>query len=1009
VPPWRRADRCRERLPGTCLPPDRADLASPLTAPPPSLLPAHARPRSAYFALPFIPDPRAHDSFAPLFEDAWVLDLRAQLASFLASALSQVDARPPTLYRVFRAAHAHVRGGSTSSAASAASSARSGHAASVASSSGASPPASPASPGLRARDELVSDTASSARSLGVAAGRVLRACRRAVADADAKGADAVAVAAVGTLRRAGDILASAIQEARPAILRAEAVVGRSRGRGGDWDDSSKPASTVSSAAGGNRSRGRPGGAEDRGAPAGADGAWRWDGEGGDGAEGGSGAGFGRTRLRLEGRVTGGPAVPPWHARGSLPPLSWGRVRRDLSRYAVAAASGSVHSGRRCCLLLQALRWRVTRTRPGGARRALLREWAAGDALGVHTAGQPRRSERRPDAEAAAVGSPDGAGAAPSAGAPGGGAEDREAASRAAPAAAVRGQLGPLVVRLLRCPAPAVSEGACRCVNAVSSEAVGRAYVTRAPGLVPALLSVLRGEAGDTPARQNALGALQKCSLRRSAQRDMIEGGALEWATAALAGHSRWRRARAARRQSMGTAGVAALAEAEADAARFRLAPYSVEYAAALVMNLSLRGSGRRRAAAMAEDEDGEQPVLRLLRDSLVTGLLGRAPGQDGKDADDDDDDDGADEEEEAPAEQVRTYLNGALYSLLTSAPLLERARAEGLDRVVEGAMGSAREQHRRHLEFILEQVRSGAAADDDDDEEEEDDDDDDDDDADAAEDDDALGADEDLDAEEEGEEDGDVDDALVPEEDEGEHAGEGLLAAGYSVAAVSRRALAQQGSGDDADGDGAGAGAPALRPVTPGARRGQPPLPAELEPRPRILRTPPGIARGRLMAAIDETGLSHGSVLDGGGTTAGRRPGRGTSEASSGDSSPARHAPAVRGEWGADGRLDERDEYDDDRDDDGLAPAGTLPPDTPSTLPIGGLLAGDDSTLGSPRPGFRDDDLDDAPPRATPARAPPRVDPPAEDVTDEAPAEHVFAARPRILRSPSSSPGGPLF
>ena len=72
---------------------------------------------------------------------------------------------------------------------------------------------------------LVVDAAGSARALGVAASKVMRAARRAVADADARGPEAVAVAAVGTLRRAADMLADAIKAARPGLQRAESVVG----------------------------------------------------------------------------------------------------------------------------------------------------------------------------------------------------------------------------------------------------------------------------------------------------------------------------------------------------------------------------------------------------------------------------------------------------------------------------------------------------------------------------------------------------------------------------------------------------------------------------------------------------------------------------------------------------------------------------------------------------------------------------------------------------------------
>jgi len=807
----------------------------------------------------------------------------------------------------------------------------------------------------------------------------------------------------------------------------------------------------------------------------------------------------------------------------------------------------------------------------------------------------------------------------------------------------------------------VSEAACRLVNAVASASAGRAYVSRAHGLVAALLWVLRGEAGDTAARQNALGALQKCSLRRSAQRAMTDAGAVEWAAAALGGHARWRAARQQMRAAHSASFVGGAAgrsspslsqaqEAETRAARFRLAPYSVEYAAALLMNLCLRPEGRRRAAAMGDearrraadappsaeaaaatalhsDGDGQaatggsgapkappdlaatEPVLQMFKLALQVGLLGTPPGgqpslpQAGiEEAEQDAEDDEA-------ADQVRTYLNGALYSLLTLPAILDRARACGLEAAVSGAQTASGEVQRRHLGFILRQLRtsssasqsasgeaahlvggrdglgsgraapedgtqagspgrpfagtiaSGAGAErgagseghrtsghngdaghgegddvggvdgnDDDDGHDDDDDEDDDEDDDGE-----------LDASEGGaidadnmdeDEDGDAADVLVAVHAEGEAAGEELLGRLYTQAAVHRRNAAREA----AESSGAAEGAPPQRPLTPGQGRvlampdsGRTPqtledLPPELQPRPKLLRTPPGMQRSRLLSAIAESGMSHGSMLDatrrqpsaadraagtggvparastlsssGGFVSDWRQPPAGLSpgdsglallprripghslgkeresddEASDGEGSVARDGgPTNAGpglpDWPAEGRIavghdtgeveavsshrirashtsgpDGTSDWsrvparsghllaDDVLDEPGLAPVGLLPPDTPNTLPIGGIISGntaggdsdweDDGNreavgFSTPRRSAEANalggsDVAMAPTRQTPAvdRVLPGTDcaaldrPPASEVPDVAPADEVFAARPRILRSP---------
>ena len=42
----------------------------------------------AYFALPYVPDPRKHPSFKELFEEKWIQDLESRLLQFLSTSLT---------------------------------------------------------------------------------------------------------------------------------------------------------------------------------------------------------------------------------------------------------------------------------------------------------------------------------------------------------------------------------------------------------------------------------------------------------------------------------------------------------------------------------------------------------------------------------------------------------------------------------------------------------------------------------------------------------------------------------------------------------------------------------------------------------------------------------------------------------------------------------------------------------------------------------------------------------
>ena len=109
------------------------------------------------------------------------------------------------------------------------------------------------------------------------------------------------------------------------------------------------------------------------------------------------------------------------------------------------------------------------------------------------------------------------------------------------------------------------------LNALASEFLGRSYLLQRPDIVQILVSALYGEGkNDTYLRQNALGTLQKFSLRKEAQNQMIQYDVIRW-----------------------------IIETIRDEIE-QLSDYSLEYATALLMNLSLRVNGKNKCQELPE-------------------------------------------------------------------------------------------------------------------------------------------------------------------------------------------------------------------------------------------------------------------------------------------------------------------------------------------------------------------------------------------------------------------------
>ena len=67
------------------------------------------------------------------------------------------------------------------------------------------------------------------------------------------------------------------------------------------------------------------------------------------------------------------------------------------------------------------------------------------------------------------------------------------------------------------------------LNSLANEYQGRSYLLKFNNIVSMLIETLYSEGSDDSyLRQNALGTLQKFSLRKGAQTNMIEGGVIAW-------------------------------------------------------------------------------------------------------------------------------------------------------------------------------------------------------------------------------------------------------------------------------------------------------------------------------------------------------------------------------------------------------------------------------------------------------------------------------------------------
>jgi len=196
-----------------------------------------------------------------------------------------------------------------------------------------------------------------------------------------------------------------------------------------------------------------------------------------------------------------------------------------------------------------------------------------------------------------------------------------------------------------CADPELSELTVAILAVLACEAVGRTYVVDNVAAVESVVKMVMMQSLDSSLHTQALAALQRLSLRRASQDRMIELGLVEWVVGVLG----W----------------------QAEAIQGAPSEFSLEFASALLMNLALRTAGKQRCVEL----DTLTVVLNLM---------------------------------EHWNPQIRTHVNGTLYSLLSVSSFRARARNAGLEGVLHSLMSQARREGDdiscKQVEFLLEQL-----------------------------------------------------------------------------------------------------------------------------------------------------------------------------------------------------------------------------------------------------------------------------------------------------------------
>lgn len=191
----------------------------------------------------------------------------------------------------------------------------------------------------------------------------------------------------------------------------------------------------------------------------------------------------------------------------------------------------------------------------------------------------------------------------------------------------------------------VSELTLGILAVLACEAIGRTYIVANIVSVERLVETAKAHPFDSPLHVQALAAMQRLSLRRAPQDRMIKLGLVEWAVGMLG----W----------------------PGEAIQGMPSEFSLEFGSALLMNLALRTAGKRKCVEL----DTLTVALNLM---------------------------------EHWNPQIRTHINGTLYSLLGVPTFRARARHAGLEGVLRyihsHASSLSDDIAKKQIEYLLEQL-----------------------------------------------------------------------------------------------------------------------------------------------------------------------------------------------------------------------------------------------------------------------------------------------------------------
>lgn len=183
--------------------------------------------------------------------------------------------------------------------------------------------------------------------------------------------------------------------------------------------------------------------------------------------------------------------------------------------------------------------------------------------------------------------------------------------------------------------------ALKLMNVITNENKGRTYMLSKPSLIDEIVKVMIREETDSEIRQNCLGIVQKFTLRSEPQKRLIDLDVILWVTNTFIASSN------------------------------SISDYTLEYGLALLMNLSLRSSGRDKCELVSEK------LLRILIIHLKSESI-----------------------------QVRTCINGTLFSLLKRQKIKLEARALGLEKLLASQLQNPNEQMKKQIQYILDELKS---------------------------------------------------------------------------------------------------------------------------------------------------------------------------------------------------------------------------------------------------------------------------------------------------------------